>query len=310
MPPTHEPMQFYATMNPKPGNGMPQKHFNPISKKYSSSASCQPGKLNFYSSMSSSAANSTPGANPSPNHQASKQQPPASCGPAYSVRCETAAGQNFRIARKQEQVPPEFGGSITWDYTHDLQGHLLQARRNGLVVEEYAYDAKGARVRDMRNFGGVRAVRDFVYDGGGRLASAGERAFTWATNGSLKSMKEPDGTTVYSYGSDTRLDKVVLPDGSRIDYRYGKGVLPVSVARNGLPVIEYEWQEGLRLKSFRDMRENLTMIFHYGPHRLPHAITLHGYEAIIQRITGICAASLRLDIHADHLGSVRMLTPT
>ena len=37
-------------------------------------------------------------------------------------------------------------------------------------------------------------------------------------------------------------------------------------------------------------------------------MTLHGYEAIIQRITGICSAHLRLDIHADHLGSFRMLT--
>ena len=50
------------------------------------------------------------------------------------------------------------------------------------------------------------------------------------------------------------------------------------------------------------------MIFHYGHQRLPQAVTLHGYEAIIQRITSICAASLQLDIHTDHLGSVRMLT--
>ena len=316
MPSRHEPLQFYATMNPNPGNGVPQKAFNSVSKRYSSSADCLPGKLNFYSSMSSSAPHYRTDSCAISGNQAMKQQPSASCGPVYTVRCETSAtqqgkpatGQEFRIARKQEQVPPEFGGSITWEYTHDLQGHLVQARRNGLVAEEYVYDGKGARVHDIRNFGGMCAVRNFAYDGGGRLASAGERAFTWAADGSLKSMKDAKGTTAYYYGNDTRLDKVGLPDGTRIDYRYREGLLPVSVARNGLPVLEYEWQEGLRLKSFRDAREALTMIFHYGHQRLPQAVTLHGYEAIIQRITGICAASLRLDIHTDHLGSVRMLT--
>ena len=160
MPSIHDPLQFYATMNPKPGNGVPQKVLHSVSKRYSSSADCLPGKLNFYSSMSSSAANSTPGANPSPNHQTTVQQPSASSGPVYTVRCETsatqqgktAAGQEFRIARKQELVPPEFGGSIIWDYIH--ADHLGSVRMLTLPQKNLP-KAKTVQYIEYDSFGNV-----------------------------------------------------------------------------------------------------------------------------------------------------------
>ena len=74
----------------------------------------------------------------------------------------------------------------------------------------------------------MREYRDFSYDGEGRLVAAGEHAFGWTTKGSLKSLKDTKETTTYSYGKDTRLDRIVLPDGTRIEYRYGEGLIPVS----------------------------------------------------------------------------------
>ena len=345
-------LQFYSTMAPGkaayPRNGS-QAHV-PHSSSNTGCFSMHPVPvgLNFYPSMSAAKARPATGilpssaASDSSAKQPPKNQPATRAKLPYAVQCEVRqqdqnAGTVPRIACKQEQVPQEFGGSIIWNYTHDQKGHLAQAKRNGIVIEEYLYDTKGARVQATRNFGGSREIRDFTYDADGQLVSAGERTFAWAPDGSLKSMKEPKGATTYSYGKDTRLDKAILSDGTRIDCRYGKGLMPVSIARNGLPLLEYEWQDTLRLKSFHDTRENLTMVFHYRDeddsgvspldiqgflpneaptptaspsslNRLPHAVTLHGYEAIIQRITGICSAHLRLDIHTDHLGSVRMLT--
>ena len=198
MPSRQEPLQFYTTMNPdaslKSGNEEQWKKTRSSEKLWNSSAASAPGKLHFYSSMNDSApkgvgrqysafdSGTSTRPSSSGNHTA-KQQPSTSSRPPYTVQCAVRAASDqksqpaanahiARIAHKQEQVSQEFGGGIAWEYAHDPKGHLTQARRNGIVVEEYHYSTKGARVQDMRNFSGMREYRNFAYDADGRLASA------------------------------------------------------------------------------------------------------------------------------------------
>ena len=162
MPSRKEPLQFYPTMNPKTASGLEgadQLHRGTASNHYQNlpvnaapAVSAAPDALNFYPTMNRVATTANGPMLPGLIQPSSSANQPKKRLP-YAVKCipyaatdhdDGDAARPNRIARKEEQVPQEFGGTITWEYAHDPKGHLVQAKRNGLVVEEYAYDAKGA----------------------------------------------------------------------------------------------------------------------------------------------------------------------
>ena len=54
-----------------------------------------------------------------------------------------------RISQKIEVVD---GISHTYDYTYDLDGWLLQVKRDSLVVESYGYDDNGNRTTPQATY--------------------------------------------------------------------------------------------------------------------------------------------------------------
>ena len=104
-----------------------------------------------------------------------------------------------RISSKTETVE---GETHSFVYRYDLRGRLYQVERDGLVEEEYTYDANGNRD------GGT-------YDDQDRLLAYGGKTYTYTANGELSSCS--DGTQ-YSYDAQGALLSVDLPDGRLVEY--------------------------------------------------------------------------------------------
>ncbi|MFV0348274.1 MAG: hypothetical protein ACK5JO_06765, partial [Halodesulfovibrio sp.] len=127
-----------------------------------------------------------------------------------------------RIIRKLEGA----GDSMRqYDYAYDAQGHLTHVWLNGSLAEQYAYNEAGQRVADETAWRGPRSL---AYDAAGRLVQAGNVRCEYTPEGSLcrriRATRHGEEITTFAYGADTRLDSVVLPDGTQITYYYGSAL--------------------------------------------------------------------------------------
>ncbi len=105
-----------------------------------------------------------------------------------------------------------------------------------------------------------------------------------------------------------RPESVLLPTGRKVTYQYGNNLLPERIAVDGQPVLEYTWQDLLRLTRCRDLRTGTEYDFYNGEgERAPSLLTLRG--PVVQRL-GLCPRggdSIDLAIVTDQVDSVRML---
>lgn len=112
----------------------------------------------------------------------------------------------------------------TFTYGYDGLGRVASVDRivGGVSVERitYGYDPVG-NLRSRTDGGGVTT---YSYDADDRLLSKvgpeGTAMYTYSLRGALSSVSGPIGTTSYDYDDLDRLARVVLPSGSRVEYRY------------------------------------------------------------------------------------------
>ncbi len=107
-----------------------------------------------------------------------------------------------RITQKQETIE---GVTTTYDYAYDLAGRLIEVKTDGVTSQTYSYDANG-----NRDVG--------TYDAQDRLLTYQGNSYSYTENGELQSKTTSEGTTTYTYDLLGNLTRVVLPDGTTIDY--------------------------------------------------------------------------------------------
>ena len=107
-----------------------------------------------------------------------------------------------RISQKVETIE---GTTTTYDYAYDLAGRLVEVKTDGAVTASYGYDSNGNRS------GGA-------YDAQDRLLSDTNYSYTYTANGELETRTGSAGTTSYTYDVLGNLIRVILPDGTQIDY--------------------------------------------------------------------------------------------
>ncbi len=214
----------------------------------------------------------------------------------FAARCTFRP--DGRLARKEEREGPR---RAVFEYDFDEAGRLTAVRRDGEFVERHVYNASGQRTAEFQPRRNL--IREFSYDAGGRLVRAGDVAYAWTPRGALALREIGCFRTLYRYGDDTRLDELLLPDGRRVRYEYGRGLMPERVLCGDRPALEYAWEDVLRLTACRDLRSGNEWRFDYADGRVPVAALLRGPAC---RAYGV--AGLRLGVHVDQVGSVRLLT--
>ncbi len=106
-------------------------------------------------------------------------------------------------------------GIVTnWVYTYDTPGRLETVTRNGILVATYGYDSNGNRNQVTTPGGAVGAT----YDGQDRLLTYGATTYTWSNSGQLQRKVVGTDTTRYTYDVFGNLTRVILGNGTDIQY--------------------------------------------------------------------------------------------
>ncbi len=214
----------------------------------------------------------------------------------FAARC--AFRPDGKLVRKEEREGPH---RTLFDYEYDADGRLTQVSRDGTIAERYLYNPKGQRTAAL--YPALGRACEFAYDAHGRLLRAGDVTYAWSPKGALTRREIGGFRTLYRYGDDTRLDALILPNHRRIRYEYGDGLMPVRILCDDQPAVEYLWEDPLRLRACRDLRSGDAWSFAYSGGRIPREAILEGP---IARAYG--ADRLHLAVHADQVGSIRLLT--
>ena len=111
-----------------------------------------------------------------------------------------------RIVQRVEQIQ---GETITWDYAYDELGRLIEVKRNGNIVESYAYDANGNRISETNTFKSVTDMA-YTYSIEDHLLTAGSDTYQFDPDGFLTNKTTSEGTTTYKYSSRGELLEVTL----------------------------------------------------------------------------------------------------
>jgi RHS repeat-associated protein len=142
-----------------------------------------------------------------------------------------------RVTKKTETIG---GVARAFDYVHDVDGQLVQVRRDGTLVEQYAYDANGNRTSRLLSGGSTEAA---AYDAADRLVQRGGVAmqhddaylvargadtFEYDARGALTRAIVAGRTVTYAYDGLGR--RVARTDpGGTTQYLYGNPTIPTQV---------------------------------------------------------------------------------
>ncbi len=159
-----------------------------------------------------------------------------------------------RINQKVESID---GSTHTWTYDYDDVGQLSQVRRDGSLVEDYAYDAVGNRIAMDNTLIGVTVPNGgYSYAADHKLLTAGSTSYTYDADGRLRTVVD-GGTTTYIYNTDGTLASVQT-GGQTITYQYNAQGRRVTRSVDGvrthawlygagtLPLAEYDGSGALR----------------------------------------------------------------
>ncbi|MDY6990943.1 MAG: hypothetical protein SWQ30_23115 [Thermodesulfobacteriota bacterium] len=100
-----------------------------------------------------------------------------------------------RITEKSETVE---GVTSDYGYTYDSMGRLLTVTKDSTLVEEYDYDANGARIYEMNALRGISG-RTFDYNDEDCLLTAGTTEYEYDADGFLTTKTE---AFAFPLGSD------------------------------------------------------------------------------------------------------------
>ncbi len=192
------------------------------------------------------------------------------------------------------------GVTRAYVYTYDTADRLTEVRRDGVLVEEYAYDANGNRVTSDAAGPSVTAT----YDVQDRLVTRGSAAFAHDGSGRRVERTQGGDTTAYGWDAFGQLARVELPDGRTLDYladgegrRIGKRV-------DGALAQGFLYADALRPVAELDGAGTVVARFVYAGGTVP-AYVLKGGTAF--RLVTDAAGSVRLVLDADSGAIVQRL---
>jgi RHS repeat-associated protein len=150
--------------------------------------------------------------------------------------------------------------------------------KDGVPVEEYAYDENGTRIYEMNTLRGI-VNRSYEYSDEDHLLKAGEWTYQYDPDGFLTNKTNstnPTNKIQYFYSSRGELLTVILPDGKRIDYVCDPLGRRIAKKVNGVVVEKYLWQGMTRLLAVYDGGSILRQRFEYADERMPGAMKIGG----------------------------------
>ena len=148
--------------------------------------------------------------------------------------------------------------------------------KDGVPVEEYAYDENGTRIFEMNTLRGI-PNRSYEYSDEDHLLKAGEWTYQYDLDGFLTTKTNSTNQTnktQYFYSSRGELLTVLLPDGKRIDYVCDPLGRRIAKKVNGVVVEKYLWQGLTRLLAVYDGGNILRQRFEYADERMPVAMKM------------------------------------
>lgn len=146
-----------------------------------------------------------------------------------------------RIIKKSEG---KTGSMITYEYSYDVSGRVVEVKKDGQLIESYTYDGDGNRVSAVVPMMGWDG-EEWVIGDGDKLLSSPDADFEYDANGCLAKRKA-GSTTIYQHSLGGKLRKVVLPNGKVIEYLYDPIGLKSAKKVDGVMVERYIY-EGLKL---------------------------------------------------------------
>jgi len=179
-------------------------------------------------------------------------------------------------------------------YEYDDKGRLVRVYRgtgkHKRVVESYTYDANGNRI--SATVYGTTTTGSYTLDD--NLIVYGDNTYRYDEDGYLVEKTAPQGSTSYTYNTLGALTKVVLPNGTTIEYP--QDVLNRRVAKkvNGQVVEKYLWEDLTTLLAVYDKDDNLIQRFEYADMRMPVAMRdAQGekYYLHYDQVGSLCAVS-------------------
>jgi RHS repeat-associated protein len=177
-----------------------------------------------------------------------------------------------KIIAKNETVSGQASSSV---YAYDNAGRLASVTRDGVLVEEYAYNPNGSRIYERNVFRGITG-RSLSYSEEDHLLTAGDVTYQYDLDGFLFTRTEGDDVTSYQYSSRGELLKVILPDGLVIEYDHDPLGRRIAKKVEGEITEKYLWQGMTRLLAVYDGSSNLLMRFEYADERMPVSMTRGG----------------------------------
>jgi RHS repeat-associated protein len=177
-----------------------------------------------------------------------------------------------RITKKTETVE---GITSDYTYTYDSMGRLLTVTKDSTLVEEYDYDANGARIYEMNALRGITG-RTFDYSDEDHLLTTGDATYQYDVDGFLATKTQGTDVTTYEYSSRGELLSVSLPDGAFVEYVHDPLGRRIAKKVDGVITEKYLWQGRTRLLAVYDESDNLLMRFEYADGRMPAAMTKDG----------------------------------
>jgi len=189
------------------------------------------------------------------------------------------------ITQKKETIN---GTTITYDYSYNSMGRLIEVKKDNSVVEAYTYDDNGNR--DSAIINGTSTTASYTLDDA--LNVYGDNTYRYDEDGYLKEKVTPSGTTIYSYGTMGELKAVNTPT-KNITYQHNALNQRVAKLVNGQVVEKYLWENLTTLLAIYDKDDNLKQRFAYADQRMPVSMTSNGTQYYL---------------HYDQVGSLRAIT--
>jgi len=237
-----------------------------------------------------------------------------SAGRTVSLHTEALDGtviQDYAYALgptgNRQSVTEEDGTVRSWEY--DALYRLTRERvtdGDGALVYENAfiYDPVGNRTEQVRTAAdGTIETLVYGYDARDRLSSesvtgGASTSYGWDANGNLTSESGSEGTTVYGWDFENRLVSVELPDGTVVGNRYDAD--GVRMASEVAPAGEATSTTGY----FTDTSGSLSQVIA----EIDGAGVLGVQYARGDQLLGLLRNGQERYVHADHIGSVRVVT--
>ena len=147
-----------------------------------------------------------------------------------------------RIVEKSETIG---GETNVFRYTYDALRRLTSVTKNGVLEEEFTYDANGNRLTAFRAGVGTVAA---TYDDQDRLLTYGTWVFTYTANGEMETKTNTATGEEWIFGYDAmgNLVSAGLPNGDLVEYLVDGMGRRVGKMKNGVLLKQWIYRDALK----------------------------------------------------------------